>query len=88
MVHDFLSSKGKLSSTDLSISKPGLFVKYKLKYIFVSLFRLDDWFVAWSLEIPGANGQGHSADECRVNLGAAIQLNLEDRCSVLEICRN
>jgi predicted RNase H-like HicB family nuclease len=38
-----------------------------------------DWFVAWSPEIPGANGQGHSVEECRESLGAAIQLILEDR---------
>ena len=38
-----------------------------------------EWFVAWSPEIPGANGQGHSVEECRANLGAAIQLILEDR---------
>jgi len=38
-----------------------------------------DWFVAWSPEIPGANGQGQTVDECRENLSAAIQLILEDR---------
>ncbi len=38
-----------------------------------------DWFVAWSPEIPGANGQGRTVEECRENLGAAIQLILEDR---------
>ena len=40
-----------------------------------------EWFVAWSPEIPGANGQGRSVEECRENLGAAIQLILEDRRS-------
>jgi len=38
-----------------------------------------EWFVAWSPEIPGANGQGHSVAECRENLVSAIQLILEDR---------
>ena len=38
-----------------------------------------DWFVAWSPEIPGANGQGRSVEECRESLSAAIQLILEDR---------
>jgi predicted RNase H-like HicB family nuclease len=38
-----------------------------------------DWFVAWSPEIPGANGQGRSVEECRQSLAAAIQLILEDR---------
>jgi predicted RNase H-like HicB family nuclease len=38
-----------------------------------------DWFVAWSPEIPGANGQGRTLEECRENLASAIQLILEDR---------
>lgn len=38
-----------------------------------------EWFVAWSPEIPGANGQGHSVSECRQSLGEAIHLILEDR---------
>ncbi len=38
-----------------------------------------DWFVAWSPEIPGANGQGRTIEECRENLAAAIELILEDR---------
>ena len=38
-----------------------------------------EWFVGWSPEIPGANGQGRSVEECRENLGAAIQLILDDR---------
>lgn len=38
-----------------------------------------EWFIAWSPEISGANGQGRTLEECRQNLGAAIQLILEDR---------
>lgn len=38
-----------------------------------------EWFVAWSPEIPGPNGQGRTIEECRESLGAAIQLILEDR---------
>jgi len=38
-----------------------------------------DWFVAWSPEIPGANGQGRTIEECRESLAAAIELILEDR---------
>jgi predicted RNase H-like HicB family nuclease len=43
--------------------------------------RDNDWFVAWSPEIPGANGQGHSVEKCRESLAAAIQRILEDRGS-------
>jgi len=38
-----------------------------------------DWFVGYCPEIPGANGQGKTAEECRANLAAAIALILEDR---------
>lgn len=38
-----------------------------------------EWFVGYCPEIPGANGQGKTADECRINLSAAIALILEDR---------
>ena len=41
--------------------------------------RADDWFVAYSPEIPGANGQGRTSDEARANLAEAISLILEDR---------
>lgn len=37
------------------------------------------WFVAYSPEIPRANGQGHTADEARQSLASAIALILEDR---------
>ena len=40
--------------------------------------RDSEWFVGRSPEIPGANGQGRSVEECRMNLGAAIGLVLED----------
>jgi predicted RNase H-like HicB family nuclease len=39
----------------------------------------DEWFVGWSPEISGANGQGRTVEECRNNLSAAIRLILEDR---------
>lgn len=38
-----------------------------------------EWFIAYSPEIPGANGQGRTRDEARTNLGDAIALILEDR---------
>jgi predicted RNase H-like HicB family nuclease len=38
-----------------------------------------DWFVGYSLEVPGANGQGRTEEECRNNLAEAIALILEDR---------
>ncbi len=38
-----------------------------------------DWFIGWSPEIPGANGQGRTVEECRANLSEAIRLILDDR---------
>jgi len=47
---------------------------------FTAIFEQDgDWFIAYSLEIPGANGQGRTKDEARQNLAEAIGLILEDR---------
>lgn len=39
----------------------------------------EDWYIAYSPEIPGANGQGRTIEECRTNLAEAIALILEDR---------
>jgi predicted RNase H-like HicB family nuclease len=39
----------------------------------------EDWFVAYCLEIPGANGQGRTREEARDSLAGAIALILDDR---------
>lgn len=39
----------------------------------------EDWFIAYCPEIPGANGQGRTIEECRKSLAEAIELILEDR---------
>jgi predicted RNase H-like HicB family nuclease len=36
-------------------------------------------YFGYCLEIPGANGQGETIEECNQNLAAAIALILEDR---------
>jgi predicted RNase H-like HicB family nuclease len=41
--------------------------------------RDEEWFIAYCPEIPGANGQGRTAEDARANLAAAIALILEDR---------
>ena len=38
-----------------------------------------EWFIAYCPEVPGANGQGASIEECRQDLAQAIALILEDR---------
>lgn len=37
-----------------------------------------DWFIGYCPEIPGANGQGRTVEECRQNLAAAMELIAED----------
>ena len=37
------------------------------------------WYVAYCAELPGANGQGKSQEECLANLREAITLILEHR---------
>ncbi|MBY0523044.1 MAG: type II toxin-antitoxin system HicB family antitoxin [Gemmataceae bacterium] len=39
----------------------------------------DDWYIGYCPEIPGANGQGRTIEECRKSLVDAIALILEDR---------
>jgi len=38
-----------------------------------------EWYIAYCLEIPGANGQGKTKGEARGSLAEAIALILEDR---------
>ncbi len=47
---------------------------------FTSVIEEDgEWFIGYCLEIPGANGQGRTIEECRANLSEAIALILADR---------
>jgi len=47
---------------------------------FTAVFERDgDWYIAYSPEIPGANGQGRTKEEARQSLADAIALILEDR---------
>jgi predicted RNase H-like HicB family nuclease len=38
-----------------------------------------DWFIGYCPEIPGANGQGRTVEDCRSSLVSAVSLILEDR---------
>ena len=39
----------------------------------------DDWYIGYCPEVPGANDQGKTLEECRESLREAIKLILEDR---------
>jgi predicted RNase H-like HicB family nuclease len=41
--------------------------------------REGDWFIAFCPEVPGANGQGRTKEECLENLRGAIALIRDDR---------
>ena len=52
----------------------------RMRNEFTAIIERDgDWYISHCPEIPGANGQGRSADESRQNLSDAIALILEDR---------
>jgi len=76
-----LSRLGIITPTGINHAESQIpFYTRSMRNEFTAVIERDgDWFVAWSLEIPGANGQGHSLTECRESLAAAIQLILEDR---------
>jgi predicted RNase H-like HicB family nuclease len=47
---------------------------------FTGIFEKDgDWYIGYCPEVPGANGQGKSLEECRESLCEAIRLVLTDR---------
>ena len=51
-----------------------------MKHEFTAVIERDgDWYIGYCPEIPGANGQGHTVDECRQSLREAVRLILEDR---------
>lgn len=45
----------------------------------VIIERDGEWFIAYSPDVPGANGQGRTKDEARQSVADAIALILEDR---------
>ena len=58
--------------------------KYMSKHAFHNEFtaiigRDGKWHTGYCPEIPGANGQGETVDECKKNLADAIALILQDR---------
>ncbi len=47
---------------------------------FTGVFERDgERYIGYCPEVPGANGQGRTLDECRESLADAIRMILEDR---------
>ena len=50
---------------------------------FTGVFERDgEWYIGYCPEVPGANGQGNTLDQCRASLAEAIKLILQDRREV------
>jgi predicted RNase H-like HicB family nuclease len=48
--------------------------------LFHAIYEKDGkWWIGYCPEVPGANGQGNTLEECRKNLTEAIKLILRDR---------
>lgn len=51
-----------------------------MRHEFTAIVERDEkWYVAYCLEVAGANGQGKTREEALDSLRAAIQLILDDR---------
>ncbi len=49
-----------------------------MKYQFTAVLKkTDKWFIGFCPEVPGANGQGKTKQECLDDLRAAVELMLE-----------
>lgn len=47
---------------------------------FTAIIEKDEgWYIAYCAEIPGANGQGKTKEECLKSLSEAIKLILNER---------
>ena len=57
-----------------------------MRHEFAAIVEQDEaWFIAYCLEIPGANGQGRTKQEALESLAAAIELIFEDRGCQVEL---
>ena len=51
-----------------------------MKHEFTAIIeKEEEWYIAYSPEVPGANGQGKTIEECKESLSEAIKLIFEDR---------
>ena len=51
-----------------------------MAYSFTAIFEKGEkFYIGYSPEFPGANGQGKTIEECRESLKEAVKLILEDR---------
>jgi predicted RNase H-like HicB family nuclease len=54
--------------------------RHKLHNEFTAIIERDEkWYIGYCPEIPGANGQGETLEECKQSLAEAVSLILQDR---------
>ena len=56
-----------------------------MESIFTAVFnKVDEWYVGYVEELPGANTQGRTLDEARKNLREAVELILKSNRELAE----
>ena len=66
-------------TTQLIPRHTGLCYDAAMRDEFIAIIeQAEGWFIAYSPEIPGANGQGRTKEEALKSLASAIELILED----------
>lgn len=64
------------------IAKPNTLPRYtwRMRNEFTAIVERDGaWYIAYCAEVPGANGQGRTREECLQSLRSAISLILDHR---------
>jgi predicted RNase H-like HicB family nuclease len=55
-------------------------LKHALHNEYTAIIERDaKWYIVYCPEITGANGQGETLEECKINLAEAIALIVQDR---------
>ncbi|GAG73750.1 unnamed protein product, partial [marine sediment metagenome] len=54
------------------------------RYIYSSFEKVNNWYIGYVEELPGANTQGRTLDEVRSNLKEAISLILKSNKELIE----
>jgi len=62
------------------VARPAAALKWGMRNEFTAIVERDGpWYISYCAEVPGANGQGKTPEECLSNLREAIALILENR---------
>ena len=76
----FVSEVGKPTALGegMSVPEPPAYVRDEIPSPFTAVFERDgEWWIGYVEELPGANAQGESLQQCRESLREAVSLVLE-----------